>query len=573
MADSGPRRDKAIQYKISLVRSMKIFQFFCQSYFQNSSSFYSALFGVANNPSVIQNSKNHGFPSRQTMVSPNTLSFPSENINIPAIASSNSSLLQFAPNLVGQNSSLADRLCMPHMQNVQNSDNLINDDVSPFDDSDDLIEGPLDKIVDQIMNRQISERISEPPPLSSSFDDDTPVLTYSNRQAKASQLSSSVSPQNVPSRSVLSPNAPSRNVRSSPSPIRSSPSPNVPSLQVSSPGNPTQNMLSSNPPSRNVPVQNITTTKIIPPNISPPNVPSQNVPSTIQNSSHTYPTIQGLSSQQSEQGIPSQSHSKFRLQSPVQSSMVNTISLGQPVLSTNSLFQSNSGQKNSQSYPSFMLQSSNQTLIQQPSVTIFSPSNIQSKPVWQESGNSLEDLLRMQKSIRTSSPNLDETEFTNQLGRSSPNFSSVLTSKIGSEQSHSNVQSLLTTNIGGESSTTLFSDVSDGTNDLHLERSTVTSTNPAAMNLNSQSIITSISQYNRTSDSNPKSVSNQSQSSVPQNVGYPGQAVGNFSRNSVSSPLPNGQNDVLFVTSTIQTIPNPTTRPTTDLMVPTTADY
>jgi hypothetical protein len=332
-------------------------------------------------------------------------------------------------------------------------------------------------------------------------------------------------------------------------------------------------MLSSNPPSRNVPVQNITTTKIIPPNISPPNVPSQNVPSTIQNSSHTYPTIQGLSSQQSEQGIPSQSHSKFRLQSPVQSSMVNTISLGQPVLSTNSLFQSNSGQKNSQSYPSFMLQSSNQTLIQQPSVTIFSPSNIQSKPVWQESGNSLEDLLRMQKSIRTSSPNLDETEFTNQLGRSSPNFSSVLTSKIGSEQSHSNVQSLLTTNIGGESSTTLFSDVSDATNDLHLERSTVTSTNPAAMNLNSQSIITSISQYNRTSDSNPKSVSNQSQSSVPQNVGYPGQAVGNFSRNSVSSPLPNGQNDVLFVTSTIQTIPNPTTRPTTDLMVPTTADY
>jgi hypothetical protein len=526
---------------------------------------------------VVQNSKNHGFPSRQAMVSQDGLSFPSENISIPSIATSSSSLLQFAPNLVGQNSSLAGQLCMSQMQNVQNSDNMINDDVSPFDDNDDLIEGPLDRIVDQIMDRESIERITEAPPLSSSYDDDTPVITYSNIQAKSSQLPSGVSPQNVPSRSVLSPNAPSRNVTLSnvPSPnmtmrnsppnmtmrnsppnitMRSSPSPNVPTIQVSSP----------NPP-RNA--QNITSTKIITPNISPPNVPSQNIPSTLQNSSHSYSTIQGLSSQSSEQSVPSQTHSKFRLQSPVtiSSSMVNpqsqsgppalkpitNMSMSQTELSTNSLFQSNSGQKNNQSYPDFMLQSTNQTLIQQPSGSNFSQSNMQPKQVWQESSNSLEDLLRMQKSIRTSSPSLEQAEFTNQLASSSPNFSSVLTSKIpGNEHSHSSVQSLLATNMGSESSTSLFPNVSNTTSDLHLK---ISSPNPVGVNLNGQNIITSISHYNRTSDSNPKSVSTHSQN-------YPAQAVSNFSGNRVPPSLTGGQDVKLQITSTVQAIQNPATQ-------------
>jgi hypothetical protein len=492
------------------------------------------------------------------MVPPNALSFPSENINIPPLATSTASLLQFAPSLVGQNSPLAGQHSFSSMQNVQDSDNLINDDVSPFDDSDDLIEGPLDRIVDQIIERQISERITEP--LSSSFDDDTPVITFSNRQAKAVQLSRNVSPQNVPLRSVTSRNVTSSTVPSPNTTIRSSPSPNAPTLQLSSPGNPTQNILSPNPSSRNVPVQNITTTKIIPPNISPPNVPSQNIPSPMQHSSSlSYSTIRGLSSQPSQQGIPSQSHSKFRLQSPVSapSSMVNTlgqttmigspalkpvtnISLGQTELSTNSLFQSSSGQRNSQSYPSFMLQNPNQTLIRQPT-TNFSPS--------------IEDLLRMEKSIiRTSS---NQTGFTNQLVRSSPNFSSVLTNTIGSEQSRNDVPSLLTTNIGNESSTALFPDVTDTTSNLHLKISTVSSPAAVGMNLGGQNI--NISQYNRTSDSNPKSVSIQSQSSMPLNVTYPGQVVSNFSGTTiVSSPL-TGNNEVQ-ITSTVQTIQNPTTQ-------------
>ena len=488
------------------------------------------------------------------MVSQDGLSFPSGNIGIPAIASSSSSLLQFAPNLVGQTSSLTNQLCMPQMQNVQNSDNLINDDVSPFDESDDLIEGPLDRIVDQIMDRQISERITEPTPLTSSYDDDTPVITYSNRQAKHSN---SISPQNVPSKSV----APTRNATLSnvPSPnisMRSSPSPNVPTLQVSSPN-----------PSRNV--QNITTTKTITPNISPPNVPSQNIPSTLQsNNGHTFSTIQGLSSQ-SDQGIPSQAQSKFRLQSPVTitSSMVNTLSqpgppalkpianmsVSQTDLSTNSLYQSNSGQNNSQSYPGLMLQSTNQTLLQQASGRSFSPTNIHSKPVWQESGNSLEDLLRMQKSIETSSASLEQADFTNHLARSSPNFSSVLTSKIpGNEHSHSSVQSLLATSIGTESSAALFPDVSETTSDLHLK---ISPPNPVGMNLNGQNIMTSMSQYNRPSESNSKSVS-----SLSQKVSYPAQAVSNFSSNRVPSPLSGGQNEEIQITSTVPAIQNPTTQ-------------
>ncbi|XP_028392694.1 formin-J-like isoform X2 [Dendronephthya gigantea] len=516
---------------------------------QNTGSFYSSFFAAGNNPSVVQNSKNHGFSSRQPMVSPNALSFPSENINIPSLATSNASLLQFTPNMVGQNTSLTNQLCVPSMQN---SSNIINDDVSPFDDSADLIEGPLDKIVDQIMDRQISERES------SSFDDDTPVITYSNRQAKAPQLASTMSSSNVPSRSVLSPNAPSRNVTSpnvpSPNiPMHSIPSPNAPTHQVPSPSNHAQNILSPNPQSRNILVQNITTTKIIPPSISPPNIPSQNTVSQSglqPNTAHVFSTIQGLSSQASEKNISSQSHPKFRQSSvAVPSSMVNTLghnttkdpspsglSFGQGDLTTNNLFQSSPGQRNSQSYPNFLLQNSNQTLIQQPSVT-FSQSNQQSKPYWPQNGNNLDDLLRMQESIRTSSPNVEQAEFGNQLARSSPNFTSVLTNKIVTEQSQNNVPSFITTNIPTVRPATLFQDVNDITNDSHLKISAVSST-ANSTNLNvagAQNMSQDILQFsNRTTESNPKSVSNQVQTTYP---------VHNFPSNIVLSSLPGSQNE------------------------------
>ena len=477
------------------------------------------------------------------MVPPNALSFPSGNINIPSLATSNSPLLQFTPNLVGQNSSLRGQLCVPSMQNVEDSNNLINDEVPPFDDSDDLIEGPLDRIVDQIMERQSSERITDSP--SSSFDDDTPIITatYSNRQA--TQLSSNVSPQNVPPRNVLSPNAPSRNVsspnmQSSNINIRSSPSPNTPSHQVPSPSNPTQNILSPSPPSRNVPVQKITTsTRIIPPNISPPNVPSQNIPSPMQHSSsHTFSTMQGLSSQTSEQSLPPQLHSTYRLQSPVSvpSSMVGSlgqttmsslntlnpvsnlpISLGQTEVTTNSLFQGNSAQRNNQSFPSFLLQNTNQTLIQQPS-----------KQVWPQSGgNRLEGMLQAHKKGRPSSSQLDKNDFTN----APPNFTSVLTNKA----SQSNVLSFIPTNIGSDSSTT--------------------------MNLNGQSITVSSTQFNKNIDSIPKTISDQLHSGIPPSTSYPGEASNIFSAKSLASSITGSTNDELQITSIGRTIQNPTTQP------------
>ena len=493
------------------------------------------------------------------MVSPNTLSFPSENINIPSLTTSNSSLLQFTPNMVGQNTSLTSQLCVPSMQN---SSNIINDDVSPFDDSADLFEGPLDKIVDQIMDRQISERES------SSFDDDTPVITYSNRQAKAPQLASTMSSPNVPSRSVLSPNAPSRNVTSpnvpsSNIPMHSVPSPNAPNHQVPSPSNPSQNILSPNPQSRNILVQNITTTKIIPPSISPPNIPSQNATSQsgLQHSTvHVFSTIQGLNSQPSEKNISSQSHPKFRQSSvAVPSSMVNTLgqtttkdpaptglSFGQSDLTTNSLFQSSPAQRNSQPFPSFLLQNSNQTLIQQPSVTSFSQSSQQSKPSWPQTGGDLDELLRMQESIRTSSPNLEQAEFGNQLARSSPNFTAVLTNKIVTEQSQNSAPSFITTNIHTERPGTLFPDVSDITRDSHLKIIPVSSA-PKTSNVNivgGQNMNRDILQYtDRTTESNPKSVSNQSQTTYP---------VHNFPSNIVLSSLAGGQNENPSLRQTVQ---------------------
>ena len=490
------------------------------------------------------------------MVSGNSLSFPTENINISSISTPNSSMLQFEPSFVSQNS------FMSPMQNVQNSGNLMN--VSPFDDSDDLYEGPLDKLVTEIIDRQNSERMSDPP-----FDDDAPVITYDSEQP------SNPSPQNVPTRSVLSPNAPSRNVTPPqvPSPsitMRSSPSPNAPTHQVPSPGNTIQNLLSPNPTSRNVPVQN---TKIGLPNMSSPNPPTQNAPSTMQ---HIVSTI--LSSQSSEQNLPSQS--PFRLQSPasVPSSMVNTpgqtVIKGQPSLkptpnltiqdlSTNStIFPSSSNQISSQSYPGFMMQNPTQTLIRQPSSTSFMHGNTQSKSVWlqSQSGNNLEGLLRIQKSIRSSSPNLNQTDFTNQLARSPSNFSSVLTGKIGSEQLDSNLPSFMTAT---QSSTVLFPNANDTASNLHLKLSEVSSPNAAGINLKNLNTNTTISSFNRTIESNPKTVSNHLETTVPQNVIYPGKGVSNFSGSSISSSLTGSENDDLQITSIVHANQNLTTEPLT----------
>ena len=466
------------------------------------------------------------------MVSGNALSFPSQNIDIPSITTANSPLLQFAPNFVGQNS------FMPPMQNVQNSGNLINDDVSPFDDSDDLIEGPLDIIVDQIIDRQISEQISDSP-LSTTFDNDKPVITYSNKQPN------NPSPQNVPTRSVLSPNPPSRNVTSPnvPSPsmaMRSSPSPNAPGHQVPSPGTTTQNILSPNPTSRNVPVQN---SKIGVPNMSPPSVLSQNAPSTVQHI--PYSTIQALSSQSSEQDLST--HSSFMLRSPsVPSSMVNTLEQsvikGQPSLkpspnmtmpdltTSSTMFPSSSSQINSQSYPSLTLQNPSQTLNRQAPATSFMPSNTQSKSVWLQSGSNLEELIRMQKSIRSSSPNLNQTDFTNQRAR---NFSS---STIGGAELDNKLQSFMT---GAQSSTVLFPNVSDATSNLDLKLGEVSTANTANINLNGQNSNTTISSFNRPNESSPKTVSIRSETSVPQNVQYQG------------VPLIDSDNDDIQITSIV----------------------
>lgn len=386
------------------------------------------------------------------MVSPNGLSFP-QNINIPPITSSNSSFLQYSPNLVGQNSSLAPQFCMTSMQNVQDTDNLMNDDVS-FGEADDLIEGPLDRIVDQIMERQISEGMSDRTPLPSSFEDDTPIITYSNRQATNSQLSNSISPQNVPLRNVLSPNPPARNASSPNITMRNSPSPSAPTLQVSSPGNPPQNILSPNL-TRNI------SEKVMSTNVSPPNVPS------LQHSgNHSYMMV--------NEGMPPQTHSTFRLQSPISvatnprvPAIVN-MSIGQTKLSAaNSFFQPGSVQNSNQSYPSFMLQNPTQTLIRQPSTTISSPSNVQSKPVWQENSSSLGNLLRLQNTIRASSPNLNQGAFTSQFARSSANYPGNEQSLTGANNDlHVNLNSSNPTNCSPVLANKIVSEQSD--RDLHV---------------------------------------------------------------------------------------------------------
>lgn len=124
--------------------------------------------------------------------SPLPPSFPSERLNIPAIApsSSNASLLRFSSSLI-PNTSLASRIHTQQLQNVQNARNMLTENVAPFtghtiDDSTDLVEGPLDKIVDQIMDRELNNLVIMKTSSPSNTFDQHPAATFTNVQSRPS---------------------------------------------------------------------------------------------------------------------------------------------------------------------------------------------------------------------------------------------------------------------------------------------------------------------------------------------------------------------------------------------------
>ncbi|XP_046842478.1 uncharacterized protein YMR317W-like isoform X2 [Xenia sp. Carnegie-2017] len=418
---------------------------------QSSNTYFSSYYGGVNNQS---NANNHGYPAtRQTISPPNGLSFTTENISIPSIASTNSTILHYHSSLVGQeNPSLTGQLC------------LTNNDVSPFDETEDLIEGPLDKIVDQIMDRQNSERISQ----SGSFDDDVPVITYSNRQA------------DPPSRSVVSPNIPSPS-----SSLQNSPSPNTSSHQAVSSVNPKQ-------PSRSIPV--LPTNNGIQTNITSS---LQNIPSSIQlsslkyggNLSQTTLTSHPNRTLQSPSGIVNTLNQNTTKCPAVTSSHSTEISHNQNILSAHTTYQANASQNMAQAYPSLMLKNPNQTIIQ-PSISNFSRTNTTSKPVWQNSSNALDDLIKMQRALRASSPNLVQTGFTSSQNRTMSSFPQGLTSSNGNIQSQNNTPLYHGTDIGTQQSPALF------------EKSTHNLNTPATSldrNINSNHMV----QFQPSSTSNP----------------------------------------------------------------------
>ena len=121
------------------------------------------------------------------MVTLPTPAFPSESLNIPSInlpPASNSPMLGFTSGLV-QNTSMGNQMHVPvqPLQNVQNTTNLLNENVTSFpddniDDSDDLIEGPLDKIVDQIMDRELNQAIMKTSAISKTVYDQHSVASF-----------------------------------------------------------------------------------------------------------------------------------------------------------------------------------------------------------------------------------------------------------------------------------------------------------------------------------------------------------------------------------------------------------
>ena len=76
------------------------------------------------------------------------------------------------------------------MQNVQNARNILTENVPPFtshtiDDSTDLVEGPLDKIVDQIMDRELNNLVIMKTSPSNTFDQHS-AATFTNVQSRPS---------------------------------------------------------------------------------------------------------------------------------------------------------------------------------------------------------------------------------------------------------------------------------------------------------------------------------------------------------------------------------------------------
>lgn len=125
------------------------------------------------------------------MVSPPAPTFPSESLDIPPITpqTSNPSLLRFSSDHI-QNSTLPNSIRTQQLQNIQNTTNMLTESVSHFtdhtiDENTDLVEGPLDKIVDQIMDRELNEAIMKTSTLSNTFGQH-PTFTNTPSQVPSS---------------------------------------------------------------------------------------------------------------------------------------------------------------------------------------------------------------------------------------------------------------------------------------------------------------------------------------------------------------------------------------------------